>query len=188
MTWIIHQIAGGGGAGGRMAVYASDSNTYRGEYRTNGGEGYVEFGGSGTTFIKAPNSDGVEEVSLYVDNKGAKPKTEAIKDKTKDTARTYIVTSEDDTSAAMTFDHVYIDGNGHLALLNTTTTDTEITIKLLHGDNSGMIHSSVDQRFNIENSDRPFPAAIKLYDESYMKLPLGEYYMSIILSHKLILY
>ena len=172
-SFLLHQIAGGGGSGGRMAVYASDSNTYRGEYITKGGEGYVEFGGSGTTFIKAPNSDGVEEVSLYVDNKGAKPKTEAIIDKTKDTARTYIVTSEEDTSEAMTFDHVYINGNGHLALRNTTATDTEITVNHLHGDNTGMLHSSVDQLFKIENSDRPFPAAIKIYENSYMKLPQG---------------
>ena len=157
-----------------MAVYASDSNTFRGEYHTNGGEGYVEYGGSGTTFIKAPNSNGVEEVSLYVDNKGAKPKTESISDKTKDSSRTYIITSEEDTSTNMTIDHVYIDGNGHLALLNTSETDTEITVKHLHGDNTGMIHSSIDQRFIIEDSDSPFPAAVKVYDKSYMKLPVGE--------------
>lgn len=157
-----------------MAVFASDSNTYRGEYITRGGEGYVEDGGSGTTFIKAPNSIGAVESSLYIDNQGSKPKTVSIADKSKDSSRTYIVTSLADTSDNMTFDHVYISGVGHLALLNTTPTDTEITIKTLHGDNTGMIHSSVDQRIIIEDSDSPFPAAIRVYDKSAMTLPDGK--------------
>ena len=156
-----------------MAVYANRSNDFRGEYRTNGGEGYVEDGGSGTTFIEAPNTDGVIERSLYIDNQGAKPLSEFISDKTQDSSRTYIITSSDDTSEDMTFDHVYIDGVGHLALLNTSETSVEITIRNLHGDNTGLLHTSVDQKIVIEDSDSPLPASFRVYDQATIQLPQG---------------
>ena len=166
---------GGGGAGGRLAVYANRSNTYRGEYHTNGGEGYVEDGGSGTTLIEAPNDFGVMERSLYIDNQGAKPLSYLINDKTQDSPRTYIITSQNDTKTDMTFDHVYIHGVGHLALLNTSETDVEITIKHLHGDNTGLLHTSKDQKIIVEDSDSPLPASFRVYDEATIKLPAGKY-------------
>ena len=161
-----------------MAVYANRSNTYRGEYRTNGGEGYMEDGGSGTTLIEAPNDSGVIERSLYIDNQGAKPLSEFIDDKTQDSSRTYIITSQDDTTADMTFDHAYINGVGHLALLNTSETDVEITIKHLHGDNTGLLHTSVDQKIIVEDSDSPLPASFRVYDQATIQLPAGKYQTS----------
>ena len=156
-----------------MAVYANRSNTYRGEYRTNGGKGYIENGGSGTTFIEAPNDSGTMERSLYIDNQGASPLNEFINDKSQDSSRTYIITSADDTSEDMTFDHVYINGVGHLALLNTSETDVEILIRNLHGDNTGMLHTSVDQKIVIEDSDSPLPASFRVYDQATIQLPAG---------------
>ena len=158
-----------------MAVYANRSNTYRGEYHTNGGEGYVEDGGSGTTLIEAPNESGVIERSLYIDNQGAKPLSDLINDKTQDSSRTYIVTSQDDTIADMTFDHVFIHGVGHLALLNTSETNVEITIKHLHGDNTGLLHTSMDQKIIVEDSDSPLPASFRVYDGATIKLPPSKY-------------
>ena len=157
-----------------MAVYANRSNTYRGEYHTNGGEGFVENGGSGTTFIQAPNSEGVVESSLFINNQEGKPKSDFITDKTKDSSRTYIVTSEEDTAEDMTFSHVYINGVGHLALLNTSETDVEVRINHLHGDYTGSIHASVDQKLVIEQSDSPFPASFRSYDGSTLELPEGK--------------
>ena len=170
---LLLQVVGGGGAGGRMAVYATMSNTFRGEYRTYGGEGYVEHGGSGTTLIEAPNSKGVMEKSLYIDNQGARPLSQFITDKTKDSSRTYIVTSDEDTAEDMIFDHAHITGVGHLALMNTSKTGVEIRIKNLHGDYTGLLHTSVDQALVIEDSDSPFPAAFRVYDETTVQLPEG---------------
>ena len=167
-----------------MAVYANRSNTYRGEYRTNGGEGYVEDGGSGTTFIEAPNDAGVIERSLYIDNQGAEPLSEIINDKTQDSSRTYIVTSEDDTSGDMIFDHVYMNGVGHLALLNTSETDVEITIRNLHGDNTGMLHTSVDQKIIVEDSDSPLPVSFRVYDQATIQLPQGKFILEYVASTK----
>ena len=158
-----------------MAVYANRSNTFRGEYHTNGGKGYVEDGGSGTTLIEAPNDSGVIERSLYIDNQGAKPLSDLINDKTQDSSRTYIITSQDDTIADMTFDHVYIQGAGHLALLNTSETNVQITIKHLHGDKTGLLHTSMDQKIIVEDSDSPLPASFRVYDEATIKLPAGKY-------------
>ena len=168
------QIAGGGGAGGRVAIYVTTSNTYVGEYHTNGGEGYVEDGGSGTTFIEAPDNDGEMKRSLYIDNKGGKPLSQFITDKTKDSSRTYIITSDKDTAEDMIFDHVYIYGVGHLAVMNTTDTNVEIRIKNISGDNTGMLHTSVDQRLVVENGESPFPVAFRVYDKATIQLPEGK--------------
>ena len=168
------QIVGGGGSGGRMAVYVDGNNEYRGEYHTSGGQGYLEDGSSGTTFIKSPNSEKIMEKSLYIDNKGGKPLSELIADKTKDSAHTYIVTSANDTNDDMYFDHVHINGVGHLALRNTTATDVEIRIGKLHGDGSGMLHASVDQHLVVEDSDTPMPAAFRVYDKATLQLPEGK--------------
>ena len=43
---------GGGGAGGRIAIYHNDTNHFTGQYIVNGGKGYSQWGGSGTVFLK----------------------------------------------------------------------------------------------------------------------------------------
>ena len=156
-----------------MAIYASVANTFRGEYQTHGGAGYVEYGGSGTTFIEAPNSEGTIESSLYIDNQGAEPLSQFISDNTKDSARTYIITSDEETADDLIFDHAYITGVGHLALRNTTEVDVGVQIKNLHGDLTGMIHTSVHQHLSIEDSDSPMPASFRVYLKTTVKLPNG---------------
>ena len=43
---------GGGGAGGRIAIYHTDQNHYAGRYDVSGGKGYSQWAGSGTVYIK----------------------------------------------------------------------------------------------------------------------------------------
>ena len=43
---------GGGGAGGRIAIYHTDTNHYAGDYIVSGGKGYNQWGGSGTVYRK----------------------------------------------------------------------------------------------------------------------------------------
>ena len=43
---------GGGGAGGRIAIYHTDANHYLGKYDVSGGKGYIQWAGSGTVYIK----------------------------------------------------------------------------------------------------------------------------------------
>lgn len=157
-----------------MAVYATREFTYRGEYQTYGGKGFSESGGSGTVYVKAPETaNGTLISSLYVDNRNSVPKNTYIDDVLQDSCRTYIITVTGDTDSDMTFDHVYVDGAAHLALRQTATTNVDITINMLHGDLSGMIHTSVGQKISIVDSDSPIPASFRVYDTATIQLPAG---------------
>lgn len=43
---------GGGGAGGRIAIYHTHINHYEGDFIVHGGKGYNQWGGSGTIYIE----------------------------------------------------------------------------------------------------------------------------------------
>lgn len=62
---------GGGGGGGRIAIYHNDTNHFTGQYLVNGGEGYLQWGGSGTIFLK-DYSVSPATTSLTTDNGGYK--------------------------------------------------------------------------------------------------------------------
>lgn len=156
-------------------MYAATENTYNGKYKTYGGKGFSESGGSGTVYVKAPNSNGNIESTLTIDNQNSVPNNIYIGDKEKDSCRTYIITGDGDTAEDMTFDHVYVNGDGHLALLKTSSnSDVDVTINHLHGDLSGMIHTSVDQKISIVDSDNPIPASFRVYDTATIQLPAGK--------------
>lgn len=174
---LYYQIAGGGGGGGRVAVYVAFENTYRGEYQTYGGKGFSESGGSGTVYVNAPGvANGTQVSSLYIDNRDSVPNNIYIDDVLQDSCRTYIITDNGDTSSDMTFDNVYINGAGHLALREKVSSTTDITINMLHGDLSGMIHTSVDQKISIVDSDSPIPASFRVYDTATIQLPAGIFF------------
>ncbi|KAH3816414.1 hypothetical protein DPMN_117930 [Dreissena polymorpha] len=168
------QLAGGGGGGGRIAIWISNStNDFRGAFNTYGGKGFSESGGSGTVYVKALNSTGSMESTLIIDNDNAVPDNIYIADKLKDSCRTYILTEQGNTAKDLTFDHVYINGDGHLAFRKTSSASVDVTINNLHGDLSGMVHSSVDQKVQIVDSDSPIPASFRVYDKATVQLPAG---------------
>ena len=82
----------------------------------------------------------------------------------------------------MTFDHVYINGDGHLALRKTSTQSVDVTINNLHGDLTGLVHTSVDQKISIVDSDSPIPASFRVYDTATITLPAGTYNLSLIVA------
>lgn len=168
------KISGGGGGGGRVAVYVDSSNDFRGEFQTYGGKGFSESGGSGTVYVKANNTaTGNIESTLTIDNRNSVPNNIYIADKTEDSCRTYVITAPGDTASDMTFDHVYINGDGHLAFRKTSTANVDVTINNLHGDLTGLIHTSVDQKISIVDSDSPIPASFRVYDTATIQLPAG---------------
>lgn len=172
---LLFQTAGGGGGGGRIAVYVATDNTYRGDYWTYGGKGFSESGGSGTVHVQAPVSgSGKLESTLYIDNRNSLPDNIYISNVLQDSCRTYIITADGDTPTNMTFDHVYLKGAGHLALRKISTSNVDVTIKKLHGDLSGMIHTSVEQKMSIVDSDSPIPASFRVYDTATIQLPEGK--------------
>lgn len=52
MQFLGSAVDGGGGAGGRVAIYHTDTYHYAGETIVSGGKGYLQWGGSGTVYRK----------------------------------------------------------------------------------------------------------------------------------------
>ena len=143
---------------------------------TYGGKGFSESGGSGTVFVKSPNDLGVEESVLMIDNRNSVPNNVYVTSPTEDSCRTVIVTKQGDTQEDLTFDHVYMNGDAHLILQRNTTDSIDVVFKHLHGDLTGMIHTSVDQKIRVVYSDSPIPSSVRVYDMATIQLPEGEYH------------
>lgn len=170
------QVAGGGGGGGRISVHVTSENSYRGEYEIYGGKGFSEGGGSGTVYVKAPSNDtGNIESTLTIDNQNSVPNNIYIDNVLEDSCRTYVITSDGNSADDTTFDHVYINRDGHLAFRKTSSSESvvDVTISKLHGDLTGMIHTSVEQKISIVDSDSPIPASLRVYDNAMIQLPEG---------------
>ena len=59
---------GGGGAGGRIAIYHRDRNHFTGDYLIHGGKGTYYHGGAGTLYIESQNVDPAYRL-LRIDNR-----------------------------------------------------------------------------------------------------------------------
>lgn len=91
----------------------------------------------------------------------------------KDSMRTYIVSYPEDLEVYI--DELYITGGGHLAFSQEVPrNDSMIMIGNIHGDRSGMLHTSAEQAITIQEGDVPFPAAVRVYERSQVILPSGE--------------
>jgi hypothetical protein len=76
--------------------------------------------------VQAPHSDtGKTETSLYIDNRGYQPKSTYVTDKGTDTGKTYVVTTADDSTDPIRFDHVHINSAAHLVFQNTYLEEEE---------------------------------------------------------------
>lgn len=111
------------------------------------------------------------ETSVYVDNNGITPDNGFIDDKSLDTCRTYIVTTATDTMSTLSFDHLHINGGGHIAFRNTSDNSPKITIGYLHGDKSGMLHVTKEQSVTVEDNETPFPTSFRIYEEAEFNMP-----------------
>lgn len=99
--------------------------------------------------------------------------TSIIFHRTKDSMRTYIVSYLEDLEVSI--DHLYITGGGHLAFSQEVPrNDSMIMIGNIHGDRSGMLHTSPEQTITVQEGDVPFPAAVRVYEKSQVILPSGE--------------
>ena len=89
--------------------------------------------------------------------------------------RTYIVSFPEDPGVAI--DHLYMKGGAHLAFSQVLKQDSSmIRIGNLHGDRSGMLHTSQEQVITVQDGDIPFPTAVRVYKRSEVILPSGEHH------------
>ncbi|KAI8478546.1 hypothetical protein Bbelb_437250, partial [Branchiostoma belcheri] len=173
-----NEAVGGGGAGGRVAVYSNVSDTFRGQLQALGGASDVERGGPGTVFTSNPLLNTTSpQTTLLVDNGGYKPKTTWLTNSNQDSGRAYITTQTSNLMLQYEFDHVHLSGGGHLAFHkdDTILQDIPIHIGHLHGDGSGVLHTSPDHHLHITDSNSPFPAGFRSYENSYVSLPKTVY-------------
>jgi len=171
------QAVGGGGAGGRVAIYTNVSDTFRGQLQALGGASDAERGGPGTVFTSNPSPNTtLPQTTLLVDNGGYKPKTTWQTSSNQDSGRAYITTQQSNVMLQYKFDHVHISGGGHLAFHkdDTIPQDIPIYINHLHGDGSGILHTSPDHHLYIADSNSPFPVGFRSYENSYISLPKGK--------------
>ena len=95
--------------------------------------------------------------------------------RSEDSMRTYIVSFPEDPG--VTIDHLYIKGGAHLAFSQVLKQDSSmIRIGNLHGDRSGMLHTSQEQVITVQDGDVPFPTAVRVYERSEVILPSGEHH------------
>lgn len=92
-------------------------------------------------------------------------------DKSVDSGKTYIVTTDDDSTDTVRFDHVHINNAGHLVFLNTSSNSPPVRIGYLHGDASGMLHVTKEQPITVEDNDTPFPASFRIYEDAEFNMP-----------------
>ncbi|KAI8479533.1 hypothetical protein Bbelb_427230 [Branchiostoma belcheri] len=173
-----NEAVGGGGAGGRVAVYSNVSDTFRGQLQALGGASDVERGGPGTVFTSNPLLNTTSpQTTLLVDNGGYKPKTTWLTNSNQDSGRAYITTQTSNLMLQYEFDHVHLSGGGHLAFHkdDTILQDIPVHIGRLHGDGSGVLHTSPDHHLHITDSNSPFPAGFISYENSYISLPKTVY-------------
>lgn len=124
--------------------------------------------------MQAPHSDtGKTETSLYIDNRGYQPKSTYITDKGTDTGKTYVVTTADDSTDPIRFDHVHINSAAHLVFQNTSDNVPTVTIGYLHGDKTGMLHVTKEQPITVEDNETPFPASFRIYENAEFNMPQG---------------
>lgn len=75
----------------------------------------------------------------------------------------------------VSIDELYITGGGHLAFSQEVPrNDSMIMIGNIHGDRSGMLHTSPVQAITVQEGDVPFPTAVRVYERSQVILPSGE--------------
>ncbi|XP_033745591.1 uncharacterized protein LOC117331105 [Pecten maximus] len=163
---------GGGAGGGRMAVLANDSYSFRGNYETFGGNSGKENGGSGTVYLRQPDSSGGYQDTLRIDNDGSKPLNTFISNPDQDSGKTY-VTMASTTNTELYIHNVQIYGSAHLVFKNTTQ-DGSIPVQIGHltGDKTGMLHSLADiPEIKVNDSDSPFPSSFAIYENAALVLP-----------------
>ncbi|CAH1775844.1 unnamed protein product, partial [Owenia fusiformis] len=163
---------GGGGAGGRIAIFASESFTYTGSYRSIGGRSPSEYGGPGTVVVFATDPETeVTTSSLFVDNGGKQPVNDLIADSTQDSCRAYVVADNSFGVSTFDFDEVTITGSAHLAFRSNGGSTITVTFQMLHGDLTGLLHVLQGMPVEIVDGDSPMPASFFLYESAQLQLP-----------------
>lgn len=166
----VFQRVGGGGAGGRIALHSDRHYTYRGTHSAFGGIGYLEHGGAGTIYISDISTNGTQR-ELIVNNRNSEPINEFIPTNGLDSGRTVAILGSD---SEYHFEKVTIVEKSHL-LFKPSAEGVNVSVGIVAGDRSGLLHVTAGTPIEINDSDGPFQTGFRSYPDSDLVLPEGEY-------------
>lgn len=182
---MLKSYPGGGGAGGRIAIYFQENFTspYF-VYEARGGshcgrnwsECSAEAGGPGTVFLYHMVH---EHRTLLIHNGDQEPLQSAIKDYddlSQDGCRAWLLPQSGRHHFArgkhdFHFEELQIYGGGHLAVLTEPVgRNTSLYFKHMIGDRTGTIHVSTNQVMNLFRPKIDIPFNVRVYKEGFLGL------------------
>lgn len=157
---------GGGGAAGRISIHTNESK-FSGEISSKGGASFTEPGGAGTIYqiIKTGNKS---FVSLTIDNGGQNPVDNHLVSGNQydNGGKTWIPISSDKN---LLYDELKLRNGAHVSFVSTIKRD--VFIKMLTGDNKGMLHVKSGDHVIVESASTEFPSWFHVYEEGVLSLP-----------------
>jgi hypothetical protein len=168
---------GGGGAGGRIALYFVINNTFTGQFLAFGGDSQQEVGGPGTSFLYHM----VEEHRTLVVHNGFRRHPWSLRidnyaNLTTDGARAWILPDSGTHRFAggnytFYFEELQIYGNAHLAVLTAPVfRRATLFFQFMIGDRSGVLHIARNQTMDLERSELDMPFSTFVYYGGYLGL------------------
>ena len=175
----LHQ--GGGGAGGRIAVYFRSNRTYSGTFEGYGGNSWGNggiAGGAGTVFLYHRVH---RHRTLVVSNKGRsplKPRDQPISsysDLSLVPGTTWLLTESVEHEFAKDmnyhFEELQIYGGAHLAVHELfQNKSASLHFRHMIGDRSGTVHVGTGQLIDLERSEIDVPFNVHVYRGAYLGL------------------
>jgi hypothetical protein len=173
--------SGGGGAGGRVAVYFNRNETMSAfRFQAIGGKGgsSAENGGAGTVFVYNMLED---HKTLIIDNGGHQPSDkfnviDNYADLSSDSCRTWILPVSGSHFFAgggykYHFHELQMYGAAHLAFLpEPVDHETDVFFLYMIGDRSGTVHLGNNQVMDLERAEIDLPFSVRAYAGSYLGL------------------
>ena len=171
---------GGGGAGGRLAVYFKSNRTYSGTFEAyggNGGRNGGTAGGAGTIFLYHLVH---RHRTMIVSNRlrsPVKPRDEAISsysDLSLLPGISWLLTEgrihEFAKDLNYHFEELQIFGSAHLAIHEDSGGKPSIHFRHMIGDRSGTVHVGKDQLMDLNRTEIDLPFSVHVYDGGYLGL------------------
>lgn len=171
---------GGGGAGGRLAVYFKSNRTYSGTFEAyggNGGPNGATAGGAGTIFLYHRIH---RHRTLIVSNKvrvQVKPRDEPISsfsDLSLIPGTAWLLTKraihELEKDLNYHFEELQIYGGVHLAIHEDSGGRPNLYFRHMVGDRSGTVHIAADQLMDLNRTEIDLPFSVHVYEGGYLGL------------------
>lgn len=158
--------SGGGGSGGRVAIYRNESE-FSGNIDARGGASDVESGGPGTIYKMIGSGEKLKR-SLEINNGGLAPINEyLVSEKQHENGGKSWV--EVQSQADLYYDELHLLGGAHVSFVSNVF--GTIIVEKFVGDNTGMMHIQNGDEVYLKSAPIEFPSWFRVYQGGYLALP-----------------